>query len=285
MVALVDGTPTRNIAPLHPTLPFIDTMTANVLDLEILASPELIAVTSSQILVGLGSLYLGLVVCWAVYWMFFGMSEKKRHASMALLTHQVKTQQKQLANIEREFSLTIDAFAISHAKAQTLELELTMMQERVEQLESAQFELEQQAEDWATQSEITKPEADLSIATDTIGTTPAMGESVESILPSISLFNAVPAVSRKTDDSLGLVSTEAPAHPDDLTLIWGIGAVNQQRLYDHGVYFFKQISQWTPEQIDAFNVILGFKGRIEREQWVSQAERFSLDAITATQAA
>ena len=73
------------------------------------------------------------------------------------------------------------------------------------------------------------------------------------------------------DDTYGLVYKSAPDHPDDLTQLWGIGSVNQQRLNEHGVYFFEQIAHWTNDHVSAFNDILGFKGRIEREDWVTQA--------------
>ena len=265
-------------------------MIAHTLDLEILTSPELLAVTSSQILVGLGSLYFALIACWAVYWIFFGMSEKKRHASMALLTNQVKSQQKRIDNIEREFSLTIDAFSVSHAKVQTLQLEMAMFGERFEQLESAQFELEQQAQDWAAKTEPTaqEPAEQQPVVTkdtsDYQQVAPVATSSIDQVLPSISLFTPAAGTSQKMDPTLGLIYTSPPENADDLTEIWGIGAVNQQRLNEHGVYFFSQIANWTLPQMEAFNSILGFKGRIEREQWVEQARSRS-DQCPSTRAA
>lgn len=75
------------------------------------------------------------------------------------------------------------------------------------------------------------------------------------------------------ETELGLVYTDQPDQIDDLTQIWGIGAVNQTRLQENGVYCFHQIASWTPEVMEAFDGLLGFKGRIERESWVPQAER------------
>lgn len=62
--------------------------------------------------------------------------------------------------------------------------------------------------------------------------------------------------------------------PDDLTLIWGIGAGNQQRLQENGVFYFEQIADWTDADVDRFNERLSFKGRIEREDWVAQARKY-----------
>lgn len=78
----------------------------------------------------------------------------------------------------------------------------------------------------------------------------------------------------KQDAELGLVYLDRPETPDDLTQIWGIGAVNQTRLQENGIFFFHQIGQWTPEIITKFDEVLMFKGRIARETWVEQAQRF-----------
>lgn len=60
--------------------------------------------------------------------------------------------------------------------------------------------------------------------------------------------------------------------PDDLTSIWGVGSNNQRKLQEHGVLYFEQIAAWSKSEIERFNSILGFKGRIERERWVEQAQ-------------
>jgi predicted flap endonuclease-1-like 5' DNA nuclease len=45
----------------------------------------------------------------------------------------------------------------------------------------------------------------------------------------------------------------------------------QQRLNETGIYTFKQIAMWTPEQAREFSSRLSFKDRVEREHWVEQA--------------
>ena len=74
------------------------------------------------------------------------------------------------------------------------------------------------------------------------------------------------------DPDLGVVLTKAPKQADDLTRIWGIGAVNQDLLNQYGIYYFDQIADWNDHNVEQFNEILSFKGRIEREEWVQQAK-------------
>jgi hypothetical protein len=76
----------------------------------------------------------------------------------------------------------------------------------------------------------------------------------------------------QVDPVYGVVFTERPEHVDELTKIRGIGAVNLERLNAQGVYRFQQIVDWSEQTIENFNSLLGFKGRIQREDWVGQAQ-------------
>ena len=59
---------------------------------------------------------------------------------------------------------------------------------------------------------------------------------------------------------------------DDLTLISGIGPAIQKKLYALGIFTFKQISEFTPEDIENVTATLKvFKGRIGRDNWIGQA--------------
>ncbi len=60
--------------------------------------------------------------------------------------------------------------------------------------------------------------------------------------------------------------------PDNLTLIKGVGAVNEQKLHKHGIFHFDQIAAWTQADIAEFDEFLAFGGRVEREDWVGQAK-------------
>lgn len=58
---------------------------------------------------------------------------------------------------------------------------------------------------------------------------------------------------------------------DDLKLIKGIGRQNEGRLHGLGIWHFDQIAAWTPENAQWVGGYLAFPGRIEREEWVTQA--------------
>jgi len=59
---------------------------------------------------------------------------------------------------------------------------------------------------------------------------------------------------------------------DDLTMISGIGPVIEKELHDLEIYTFRQISRFTPQDIQVINdFIMCFPGRIERDEWVAQA--------------
>lgn len=62
---------------------------------------------------------------------------------------------------------------------------------------------------------------------------------------------------------------------DDLKRIVGIGPVIEKKLNDMGIYSFRQISEFAPLTIDEITkAIKFFPGRIERDNWVSQARNF-----------
>jgi predicted flap endonuclease-1-like 5' DNA nuclease len=66
--------------------------------------------------------------------------------------------------------------------------------------------------------------------------------------------------------------TATEAEKDDLKMISGIDLVNEERLNALDIYTFRQISNFTAQDIDAINdAIIYFSGRIERDEWVAQA--------------
>ncbi len=68
-------------------------------------------------------------------------------------------------------------------------------------------------------------------------------------------------------------SLDAPRNgtADNLTLIKGIGSVNEAKLNAHGIYHFDQIAAWNEADIKQAETYLSFDGRITREDWVGQA--------------
>ena len=62
------------------------------------------------------------------------------------------------------------------------------------------------------------------------------------------------------------------AEKDDLKMISGIGPFIEERLHALDIFTFRQISKFTSRDIETINdAIEYFSGRIERDEWVSQA--------------
>ena len=70
----------------------------------------------------------------------------------------------------------------------------------------------------------------------------------------------------------GMAPIAAGTEVDNLKLIKGIGLQNEARLNAFGVAYFQQIADWKKADIDSWGMRLAFPGRIEREDWVSQAK-------------
>lgn len=63
--------------------------------------------------------------------------------------------------------------------------------------------------------------------------------------------------------------------PDDLRKISGVGPKIEGILHSLGIYHFDQIAAWTDEQVGWVDERLKFKGRIGREDWISQARELA----------
>ena len=74
-------------------------------------------------------------------------------------------------------------------------------------------------------------------------------------------------------DRIGVATYE---DRDDLKLIKGIGPFIEKKLHSIGIYTFRQIANFTPEDEDKVNeVIEFFPGRIRRDNWSKQGEEFA----------
>lgn len=62
---------------------------------------------------------------------------------------------------------------------------------------------------------------------------------------------------------------------DDLKLISGIGPSIEKMLNGLGIYHFRQIAAFTPENVAWVDRRLRFRGRIAREDWIGQARALS----------
>jgi len=59
---------------------------------------------------------------------------------------------------------------------------------------------------------------------------------------------------------------------DNLQLIKGVGKVLEALLNETGIYHFDQIANFTSEEVRWLDNSMSFPGRIEREEWISQAK-------------
>ncbi len=61
---------------------------------------------------------------------------------------------------------------------------------------------------------------------------------------------------------------------DDLKKIFGIGPVLENLLHTHGIYWFRQTAEWTPEDVQHYDHLLeDFRGRIVRDDWITGAQQ------------
>lgn len=71
--------------------------------------------------------------------------------------------------------------------------------------------------------------------------------------------------------------SERPDEVDDLKEIKGVGKVMEGVLNDKGIYLFRQVANFTPSDVAWVNeAIEAFPGRIERDDWVGQAQALYL---------
>ena len=73
-------------------------------------------------------------------------------------------------------------------------------------------------------------------------------------------------------DRIGRASA---SEADDLKDIVGVGPFLERKLHSLGIYTYRQIANFTKEDIDKVNELIEFfPGRIERDHWVQQASDF-----------
>ena len=67
------------------------------------------------------------------------------------------------------------------------------------------------------------------------------------------------------------IAVPAEGEADDLKWIKGIGPRNEKACNALGIYQFRQIAGWTPDEAIWLGHHMAFPGRIERERWIAQA--------------
>ena len=102
----------------------------------------------------------------------------------------------------------------------------------------------------------------------------AIGTTLRSIDETVAQFS-VTEVAKATEPLNNIISNE----PDDLTAIAGIGPALARRLNDAGVNSYADIASWSEADIQHIEEdVLGgrFAGRIQRDDWVGQAQTLSV---------
>jgi len=67
---------------------------------------------------------------------------------------------------------------------------------------------------------------------------------------------------------------------DDLKEISGIGLKIEEILNSLGIYYFKQIAEWTSDNVDWIENYLSLKRRVKKEDWIGQAKLLSAGGHT-----
>ena len=126
----------------------------------------------------------------------------------------------------------------------------------------------------ADQRSTQEPEATIISFTQSMEAEPQPESQPEAVAVTEDDYDAEYGGRVRRDANRGLVYTEAPASFDDLKRISGIAKVLEKRLNDFGIYTFKQIMEWKPEEIEEFSRLLAFRDRIVRDDWQGQARFF-----------
>ena len=78
------------------------------------------------------------------------------------------------------------------------------------------------------------------------------------------------------EGSRNLLTHPGHGKPDDLTQIKGVAKVLERKLHRVGVFYFWQIAEWSAEDVKYVDrKLAAYRGRIERDAWVSQANELA----------
>ncbi len=96
---------------------------------------------------------------------------------------------------------------------------------------------------------------------------PATGGSEDAVLNRIA--------ARASEINFDRIGRATAVEADDLKDIVGIGPFLERKLHSLGIYTFRQVANFTKEDIAKVNDIIEFfPGRIQRDNWVNQSKSF-----------
>ena len=80
---------------------------------------------------------------------------------------------------------------------------------------------------------------------------------------------------RASEVNFDRIGRATATEADDLKDIVGVGPFLERKLHSLGIYTFRQVANFTKEDINKVNELIEFfPGRIERDNWVDQAKDF-----------
>ena len=104
------------------------------------------------------------------------------------------------------------------------------------------------------------------------------GESLKKAIVNNARTSYITYTKTKTELDSNNFSEALENKKDDLTKLDGIGPYIEQRLNDIGIYSYKQVSKLNTEDIHKITELIDFfPGRIERDNWVGQAQLFKIN--------
>jgi len=77
-------------------------------------------------------------------------------------------------------------------------------------------------------------------------------------------------------EPVAAVAEAVEAEADDLKRIRGIGPAIERKLNAQGISTYRQIAGMSDADVEALDALLDFRGRIDRDGWVKQAEQLAL---------
>ena len=104
------------------------------------------------------------------------------------------------------------------------------------------------------------------------------GESSKKAIANNARTSYITYTKTKTELDSNNFSEALENKKDDLTKLDGIGPYIEQRLNDIGIYSYEQVSKLNTEDIHKITELIDFfPGRIERDNWVGQAQLFKIN--------
>ena len=109
----------------------------------------------------------------------------------------------------------------------------------------------------------------------------AMAATPEELAPVATVVRPAKAAAAPRGPSPQSLPAPRDGLQDDLRQIKGIGPKIEAMLHEMGVFHYDQIADWSQPNAEWVDLQLGFKGRVAREQWITQAKALAKPAAMA----